>query len=276
EQILPAPAQVREQRRLVLDELVEATIEGVLLDQREILAEQIAHSALLEPQPVQTPLAARIDEPVTDQRLEDVPPAGSFAGIGQTGRPEAVELQLLVELAGEPARAPLPRPMQLHGSEPDLHAMTLGVFRQRTISGEQGQLGRLTRLLVEGLDHPAPGFLLAVVDLAEIQHQALHHLAAGAAPALDNAPVTVLLAVLEAAIRAQIHGHPNLRQTGLLKRYLVSTTRGFQSGLIEPTRFSLPPGLELRRKPAPVEKVGLRSQGFPERCRQSLYSQETP
>ena len=59
EQILPAPAQVREQRRLVLDELVEATIEGVLLDQSEILAEQIAHRALLEPQPVQAPFAAR-------------------------------------------------------------------------------------------------------------------------------------------------------------------------------------------------------------------------
>src|SRR5208337_4545173 len=82
-----------------------------------------------------------------------------------------------------------PRPMQLHGPEPDLHAMALGVIGQRSIGGEQGQLSGLLRPLVEGLDHPAPGFLLAVVDLAEIKHLPLHHLAAGAALALDNAPV---------------------------------------------------------------------------------------
>ena len=46
--------------------------------------------------------------------------------------------------------------------------MTLGVFGQRPIGGEQGQLRGLLRLLVEGLDHLAPSFLLTVVDLAEI------------------------------------------------------------------------------------------------------------
>ena len=195
-----------------------------------------------------------------------MPPAGSFAGIGQTGRPETVELQLLIELAGEPARSPLPRPMQLHGPEPDLHAMALGVFGQRPIGGEQRQLGRLLRILVENFDHPAPGLLLAVVDLAEIEHLPLHHLAAGAALALDNAPVAVLLAVFEASIRAQIHGDPNLRQTGLLKRYLVSTTRGFQSPVIEPIRFFLSPRPEVRRQPAPVEKVGLTRGRNPVKC----------
>jgi hypothetical protein len=119
-------------------------------------------------------------------------------------------------------------------------------------------LGGLLRPLVEGLDHPAPGFL-AIVDLAEIKHLALHHLAAGAALALDNAPVAVLLAVLEASIRAQIHGETNLRQTILLKRYLVSTTREFRNPVVETTRFSLPPNPKIRRLPAPVEKVGLAS-----------------
>src|SRR5271166_3458153 len=248
---------MREQRRFVLDKLVEATIERVLLDQRKIFAEQIAHGALLEPQPVQTPFAGWIDEPVADQRLKDVAPAGPFARIGQTSRPEAVERQLLIELAGEPARAPLPRPMQLHGPEPDLHAIALGVIGQRSIGGEQGQLSGLLRPLVEGLDHPAPGFLLAVVDLAEIKHLPLHHLAAGAALALDNAPVAVLLAVLEASIRAQIHGETNLRQTIPRKRYLVSTTGEFRNRIVEPTRFSPPPNPKIHRLPAPVEKVGL-------------------
>src|SRR5271166_4430050 len=149
-------------------------------------------------------------------------------------------------MAGEPARAPLPWPMQLHGPEPDLHAMALGVFGQRPIGGEQGQLGGLLRTLVEGLDPPAPGLLLTAVDFAEIEHLSLHHLAAGAPLALDNAPVPVLLAVLEASIRAQIHGHPNLRQTKRPKRYLVSTTREFQSPVIELIRLFLPPNPKLR------------------------------
>jgi hypothetical protein len=147
--------------------------------------------------------------------------------------------------------------MQLHGPEPDPHAMALGVIGQRPISGEQGQLSGLLRPLVEGLDHPAPGFLLAVVDLAEIKHLPLHHLAAGAALALDKALVAVLLAVLEASIRAQIHGETNLPQTILLKRYLVSTTGEFRNLNVEPTRFSPPPNPKIRRLPAPVEKVGL-------------------
>jgi hypothetical protein len=129
-----------------------------------------------------------------------------FATHFKTSRPEAVEFQLLIELTGEPARALLPRPVQLHGPEPDLHPMGLDVIEQRPVGGEQGQLSGLLRPLVEGLDHPAPTFLLVVVDFAEIEHLALHHFAAAAALALDNAPVAVLLAVLKASIRAQIHG----------------------------------------------------------------------
>ena len=146
--------------------------------------------------------------------------------------------------------------MQLRGPEPDLHAMALGVFGQRSIGGEQGQLGGLLRPLVEGLDQPTPGFLLTAVDFAEIEHLSLHHLAAGAALALDNAPVPVLLAVLEASIRAQIHDEINLRQTRPLKRYLVYATDEFQNWLIEPTRFFLSPRPKFRRLPPPVEKVG--------------------
>ena len=45
-------------------------------------------------------------------------------------------------------------------------------------------------------DHPRPRRLLAVIDLAQIKHRALDHPAASTALAFDNAPVTVLLAVL--------------------------------------------------------------------------------
>src|SRR5262252_10352649 len=48
--------------------------------------------------------------------------------------------------------------------------------------------------------------MLAVVDLAQIQDRALHHATARTAPAFDNAPVTVLLAVLPSPRESQVHG----------------------------------------------------------------------
>src|SRR5208283_3088402 len=212
EQILPARTQMREQRRFVLDKLVEATIEGVLLDQRKIFAEQIAHGALLEPQPVQTPFAARVDEPVADQCLEDVPPAGPFARIGQTSRPEAGSnsscswswqaSQHAPHCRGRcsfmaPSRICTPWPAACSGS-----GRSAGNRANWAVCSAPSSKASIT---------PTPGFLLAVVDFAEIEHLALHHLAAGAALALDNAPVPMLLAVLETPIRSQIHGDLSLR-----------------------------------------------------------------
>src|SRR5208337_282402 len=103
---------------------------------------------------------------------------------------------------------------------------------------------------------PTPGFLLAVVDLAQIEHLALHRLAAGAALALDNAPVPMLLAVLETPIRSQIHGETNLHQTILLKRYLVSTTGEFQIPVIEPTRVFPPPSPKFAAGLLQLRKLG--------------------
>jgi hypothetical protein len=41
---------------------------------------------------------------------------------------------------------------------------------------------------VEGFDHPAPRFVLAIIDLAQIQNRTLHHPTACTAPAFDKAP----------------------------------------------------------------------------------------
>ena len=62
-------------------------------------------------------------------------------------------------------------------------------------------------LLIEGFNVTTPGFVLAVVDLAEIQHLALHHLAAGTALVLDNIPITMLFAVFEAPVESQEHAN---------------------------------------------------------------------
>ena len=50
--------------------------------------------------------------------------------------PGAIEFQLLVQLAGEPACDPLPRPEQLHRVEVHLHAITFGVFGRLAVGGK--------------------------------------------------------------------------------------------------------------------------------------------
>jgi hypothetical protein len=50
---------------------------------RIVGAEQIRHRALLEPQTVQPPLAAGIDQPIAHQRLQNMLPARALARVGQ-------------------------------------------------------------------------------------------------------------------------------------------------------------------------------------------------
>ena len=63
--------------------------------------------------------------------------------------------------------------MQLHRIEPHLHAEAGGVIRDASLGREPRELARPLALLVEGLDDPRPSPMLAVVDLAQIQHRAL-------------------------------------------------------------------------------------------------------
>ena len=58
-----------EQRRFVRQQFVQAAVERVFFNQPIIRVEKIAHRAVLEPQPVQPPLATWIDQPVAHQGL---------------------------------------------------------------------------------------------------------------------------------------------------------------------------------------------------------------
>ena len=59
--------------------------------------------------------------------------------------------------------------------------------------------------LREHLDRAAPGRALGVVDLAQIQHVALHHTSVGDTAVLHHAPIAVLFAVFLACLRSQEH-----------------------------------------------------------------------
>jgi hypothetical protein len=87
----------------------------------------------------------------------------------------------------------------------------------------------LLAAFVKSIDNPAPGLALAVVDLSEIKHRPLYHPTAGAALALDNAPVTVLLAVLPSSSESQIH-----------ERRFYSDQNARKGGRSSLQRFSMP------------------------------------
>ena len=154
---------------------------------------------VIPPVPVQAPLAAWIDQPVTGQRFQDIQPRGSLAAWRQAAPPEGTELQLLPEIERQPAGSPLPRTV-----EPELLQAYLHRFarrRRRTVLGEQGSLRRPPRSLAESFKRLAPRRLLPAADAAQIQDLPLNGLAAAHAAVLNHAPVTVLLAVLDSLLR---------------------------------------------------------------------------
>src|SRR5260370_40560067 len=59
---------------------------------------------------------------------------------------------------------------------------------------------------VDRFNLATPSFSLAIITLAQIQNRTLHHTTTCAASAFDNAPVTVLLAVLPSPCESQVHG----------------------------------------------------------------------
>jgi len=72
-----------------------------------------------------------------------------------------------------------------------------------------------SRAFIKGFDQLAPGLMLGVVDLTQIQHLPLHHLAAGATLVLDNIPIAMLFAIFEASIEPQEHANqPTPNQGG--------------------------------------------------------------
>ena len=148
-----------------------------------------------------TSLSLPGSQPVTNQRLDHVQPARALARRRQLVRPEIVQPQLVPQVASQPAATPLPWLAQFQGVEPDVHGLAVQ-RRHLPVGGEQGKLCRANPALSEHFNGLAPCRLLGLVDLAQIEHMALHHTARGAAPAFHNAPVAVPFAVLETGLYA--------------------------------------------------------------------------
>ena len=80
EEISPSIVEVGKQRLLVIEQVVMAAVEGILGGQGEVTTQNIGQSCVVEPMAMQTPFAARVDEPVGDQDVEDSLPVGTLAG----------------------------------------------------------------------------------------------------------------------------------------------------------------------------------------------------
>ena len=83
-------------------QLVQAAIQRVAAQHLGRPAQQIPHGAVLVPVPVQPPLAARIDQLVARQRLQDVQPARALAARRRPGSPEPIQLQALPQNERQP------------------------------------------------------------------------------------------------------------------------------------------------------------------------------
>src|SRR5262249_23694091 len=111
---------------------------------------------------------------------------------------------------------------------------------------------------IKGFDQLAPSLALAVIDLAEVQHLPLHHLATGAALVLDNIPVAMLFAVFEASVVSQENDADDARLIRVIeKRCKVYTTADLRSAAVDPTRLFRLARPEKRCCPQRVGKIGL-------------------
>src|ERR1700677_2954521 len=113
-------------------------------------------------------------------------------------------MQSFPKPASQPAVAIAARPAELHLVE--LHGNRIhGPRWQRPVIGEQTQFAILAAILVKDFQRPAPGFLLAVVDLAEVQNLPLRTIPTAGAAILDDAEVSMRFPILAAFVVAQKH-----------------------------------------------------------------------
>src|SRR5215472_7151782 len=94
--------------------------------------------------------------------------------------------------------------MQFHGVNPDADNR-LAVLLNLAFCWYQCHGASNVLPLIENLDAPAPSNLLAIVNLAQIQHVSLDYPAISYSPVLHQTPIAVLLAILFAPTAPQKH-----------------------------------------------------------------------
>ncbi len=204
--LAPLPLEMLEQSLAMRRQQVQATVQFVLLRQREVLAQQIGQGAALVPLAMETKLAAGLDQAVDAQRFEHVCPAGPLAAGRQPRSPELVKPEQIPKIERQPTGAELARPAQLHLAYADAHGFATQRGNFVAVVGKQSELASGLVAGREGFDGAHPAGALGVVEFAEVQQLALDNASAAHPTGFDDAPIAVLFAVLATGPRAQEHG----------------------------------------------------------------------
>ena len=89
----PAFGQIGEEVLFMRKKFVQASVQFVLLDHSGIFAKQISNATVVIPMTMQTPLAARGNQPITDKNFQHIEPSGFFPAFRKSGCPEAVQIK---------------------------------------------------------------------------------------------------------------------------------------------------------------------------------------
>jgi hypothetical protein len=189
---------------------VQTSIEPVFFRDSEIHAKQFIHRAIQKPLAMHSKLTARLDPSVHDKKPEHLLPTHGFAAFGQSLLPEILQSQLPPQLACHPAVAECARPAQFQPAQLHLQAVD-GFFGNLAIVWKQTQLTVSLLLFIKDVQRLQPRRLLAIVDLSQVQHRTLGHLACGQSTILHHAVVPMFLAVLLSIRVTQKHCAQNHR-----------------------------------------------------------------
>lgn len=124
-QASPAICEIRKKVFLMMQQLVQTSIEFVFGDGCRIFSQQIPHGALPVPMPMQCPFTAGGNQPVAGQGFQNVEPVGFLATRRESGNPERVEIQQIPQLARQPTGTPLSGTMKFQRTQSDLNDFTV-------------------------------------------------------------------------------------------------------------------------------------------------------
>ena len=180
--------------------------------------QQHVHRRLRKPLFVDEEFAARGQQPVDDEQLEDFVPR-HVAGVGGQGvAPEGVQVEVFPEFSDGPTVAEAAR--RLHGEGRELDLDHIGIVGGGLVAiGEEAQWAALT-VLVQDVNGVLPGLELGGVEFAQMEHLALDDALAADAPAFADRVVDVGLAVFGAGAAFEKHA-------GSLPRARVRPAKGW-------------------------------------------------
>ena len=183
---------------------IQTFVKTVLGGDGKIFLEQLIQRAAEKPAAMQMPFAARRDQLAHREQLEHFEPRHGRFAIGQALLPERTQTQFIPKSAAQPASTEGTRMLQRQFGEFDLQAIE-NIRWHGAVFGEETDLFGALIGFVDHVKAFAPGRLLRVIDLAQIEDGALDRASGAQTAVFNDAPVAMFLAIFLAGVVAQKH-----------------------------------------------------------------------